>query len=275
MEKTASDPGWPDKVFAQANVERAFVTCGWQKPLPKASERFVPVMRVDELVEEAHLTRTLESLTEATGQSVYEASDLRKAIAALFEKAKEAGAVAAAAAFEPQVDFEPGNRDAADRILSLALLGQKPNREDRKALRSYALDLVLQNCAEHDMPFQLMLGIKHARMADRAVTAYEPTSVMMYADVFARHSGVAFDVTSANETMCHELAVVSRNLRNVYALGLLVVSGLPDAHPQDDSRADRDAPDDQVLRVLLRCVVRGMALREAETHPQGARVRAG
>ena len=219
VEKTASDPGWPETVFAKANVARALVTGDWRNALPKASERLVPVLRVDSLVNEAHMTRTLELLTEATGQSVYEAADLRKAIVALFDKAKEAGAVAAAAAFEPQIDFEPGDRDSADRILSLALLGQKPNREDRKALRSYALDLALQNCAEHGMPFQLMLGIKHARLADRAITAYEPTSVMMYADVFARHSGVAFDVMAANETLCHELAVVSRNLRNVYLSG--------------------------------------------------------
>ena len=218
-EKTAADPRWAETALERANVSKVFVTCDWRKALPRASEKFLPVLRVDSLVNEAHMSRTLESLTEVTGQSVYEAGDLKKAVVELVRKAKEGGAVAAAAAFEPQVDFEQGDRDAADRILSLVLLGQKTNREDRKALRSYVMDLVLQNCSEHEMPLQLMLGIKHVRSADRAITAYEPSSVAMYADLLKRHDGVKFDVFTSNDTICHELAVIARNYPNVFLSG--------------------------------------------------------
>ncbi len=219
VERTAGDPGWVNQTLERANVSKVLATCDWRKPLPRASEKLVPVLRVDSLVNEPHVSRTLESLAEATGQSVYEAGDLKKAVAELFRKAKEAGAVAAAAPFEPQVDFERGDRDTADRVLSMVLLGQKAGRDDRKALRSYALDVVLQNCVECDLPLQLMLGIKHVRSADRAVAAYEPGSVAMYADLFKRHSTVMFDVFTSNDTVCHELAVVARNFRNVLLSG--------------------------------------------------------
>jgi glucuronate isomerase len=150
---------------------------------------------------------------------VYEAGDLRKAVSEVFRMAKEAGAVAASASFSPQVDFEEGSRDAADRILSLVLLGQKTGRDDRKTLRSYVMDLVLRACAEHEMPLQLMLGVRRPMPGDAAISAYDPAMVAGYAELFARHPGVKFDITTSNETLAHELAVLARNYRNVFVSG--------------------------------------------------------
>ena len=122
VEKTAGDAKWAGETLDRANVSRAFVTCDWRRSLAKASERFVPVLRVDSLINEAHMSRTLDSLAEVTGQSVYEVADLKKAVIQLFRQAKEAGAAAAAASFEPAVDFEEGDRDAADDQVLRVLL---------------------------------------------------------------------------------------------------------------------------------------------------------
>ncbi|MGC8861730.1 MAG: hypothetical protein ACP5R5_03030 [Armatimonadota bacterium] len=219
IESYARRPGWANEVLDRANVSKVFVTCDWRKPVPKASERFVPVLRVDSLVNEAHVPRTLESLTEATVQSIYEAADLKKAVDELFRRARDAGAVAASASFEPQVDFEQGDRDTADRVLSLVLLGQRAGRDDRKSLRSYVLDQVLRNCAEYGMPMQLMLGIKQMRSSDRTISAYDPGAVSMYAELFERHTRVTFDVFASHMTTCRELAAAARRYPNVMLSG--------------------------------------------------------
>ena len=219
VEKTAADPTWLATVLEKANVAKVFHTCPWQSKLPKASDVFLPTLRLDSLINEAHMSRTLNQLTEVTGQTVYEVADLKKAVIALFRRAVDAGVVAVGASFDPMVDFEEGNRDSADRILSLVLLGQKANRDDRKALRSYVMDLVLTECASHGIPFQLMLGIRHRPRADRYITASEPGMVTGYTDLFTRHSGARFDVMTSNEALCHQLTVVGRNYRNVYFSG--------------------------------------------------------
>ena len=218
VEKTAADSNWPTTVLDRANVSKVLINCDWNRKLPSVSDRFAPILRLDSLINDSHLSKTLDKLGEVTEQPVYEVADLKKAITNLFRRAREAGAVAVAASFEPMTDFEPGSRDAADRIISMALLGQKANREDRKAIRSYVIDLVLAECAEHAIPFQLMLGIRR-KPNEEPISAFEPTMLSMYTGLFSRHSQVKFDVFTANETLAHELAVISRNYRNVYLSG--------------------------------------------------------
>jgi len=219
VRKTASDDEWPRQVLDQANVPKALMACDWRKRVPRASGSFIPILRLDTLVNEAHMARTCDSLGEVTGQQIYEVSDLKKAIGRLFEQSREAGAVAAAVAVEPATDFAEGDRGETERILSLIQLGQKTNREDRRAIRSYVMDQVLKACADFEMPLQLMLGITRVRSADRRIAAYNPDMVAMYLDLFTRHSGVTFDVLSASEQLNHELAVVARLLPNVYLSG--------------------------------------------------------
>ena len=218
VEQTAADPNWATTVLDRAKVSKVFLNCDWNRKLPSASNMFAPVLRLDTLINDSHMSKTLDKLGEVTEQPVYEVADLKKAITGLFRKAREAGIVAVAASFEPMIDFEPGSRDAADRIISMALLGQKANREDRKAIRSYVMDLVLAECAEHGMPFQLMLGLRR-KPGEEYISAFEPSMLSMYTSLFSRHSQVKFDVITANETLAHELAVISRNYRNVYLSG--------------------------------------------------------
>lgn len=225
---TAGDSGWTATVLDRASVARVLLSCDWRRKMPKASDALVPTLRIDSLVNEAHLSRTLDSLTEVTEQSVYDVDELRRAIAALFEQAKEAGAVAAALSVEPQTDFMEGSRGEADRILSLILLGQKTNRDDRKAIRSFVMDQVLKACAEHEMPLQLMLGVRWMRDTDRRIAAYDPAMVAMYAELFARHDGVTFDLFTASEQLNHELTVIARLYPNVNLSGYWWYQMLPE-----------------------------------------------
>lgn len=212
--------GDAEAILAKGNIEKVLVSYAWHRHAPKADGRFAPVMDIGSLINEAHTSRTLDRLGEVTDQKVYEVEDMRKAIVQLFRQAKEAGVVAASVALEPQTDFESGERSAADRIISLVLLGQKVNREDRKAFRSHVMDLVLANCREHRMPIQLRLGRRYVRSAEREITGYDPYMASMYADMFTRHPGTKFDVILGSDALVHEFAVISRQFRNVFLDGV-------------------------------------------------------
>jgi len=217
--KTASDDCWTETVLDRANVSKVFITADWSSGIPKKSDRLVPTLRVDSLVNEMHISKNLDRLNEVSGLTVFEAGDAKKAIWAIFAKAAEAGVAGVSASFNPQVDFDEGDREGADRILSLVLLGQRPNREDRKTLRSWMMRCVLEQCAEYGMPFQLMIGVKRPVANNYAISAFDPAMVTGYAEMFARHSNVRFDVFTSNETIAHELVVVARNFRNVFLSG--------------------------------------------------------
>ena len=227
VDSTAVDPKWPDSVLERASVSKVLHTCDWHRPLPAASDKFAPIIRLDTLINEAHTSRTLDRLKEATDQAVYEVADLKKAIVELFRRAKSAGAAAASVSLEPQTDFEAGNRDAGDRILSLVLLGQKVGREDRKALRSFVMDTALAECREYRMPVQLLLGQRYMRASERQIAACEPGMAAMYADLVGRHSGVKFDFLCSHDGLARELAVLSRSYRNVFLSGSWLYLGFP------------------------------------------------
>ncbi|MDH7601461.1 MAG: hypothetical protein QHI38_04860 [Armatimonadota bacterium] len=214
-----SSPNWTGEVMRKANVSKALSCEDWRKPAHPGDSLFAPVLRVDDLINEAHSAHTLDQLSKATGHPVYEAGDLKKAVGELVENAKKRGVVALGAAFEPQIDFGPGDRVAAGSVMSLALLGQKITREDRKTIRSYVLDVILQSCAEHELPFQLMLGIRHIPNTEHAITGHEVGTAAMYADLFKRHSKVVFDVLVSHAVLAGELAVVARSCPNVVLSG--------------------------------------------------------
>ena len=223
--------GWAASVLDRGHVAKALALCSWHREIPAATERFLLVIRLDALLNEPFTGKVLDKLSEVTDQSVYEAGDVNKAIAALFEQAKSAGAVAVNASFVPQVDFEPGSRDSADRVLALVLLGQKTDRDDRRALRSYVMDQVLEACAEHRMPFQLILGARRAAN-DRAITAFDTGMVAGYTQLMSRHSRVTFDMIPANRTLAGEFAAAARNYSNVCVSGAWSFTAFP-AHIRD------------------------------------------
>ena len=218
--------GWAESVLDRGHVSKALALCSWHREIPAATDRFLPVVRLDALVNEPFTRKVLDKLSEVTDQTVYEAGDINKAITALFEKAESAGAVAVNASFVPQVDFEPGNRDSADRVLALVMLGQKTDRDDRRALRSYVMDQVLEACAECKMSFQLILGARRAA-DDRAITTFDTAMVAGYTQLTSRHSRVTLDVIPANRTLAGEFAAAARSYSNVCVSGAWSFAAFP------------------------------------------------
>lgn len=210
---------WATKVLDKGNISRVLAGCQWHRPVPKAADRFVSVLIADRLINQPFSSRVLEAITDVLGMEIYEAADLRKAIVELIGKAHEAGAVAVSGVFDPMTDFDPGHRESADRVLSLVMLGQKTNRDDKRTLRSYVMDAVLKACADNGMTFQLMLGTRGGAANERTISAFDQGMLFGYTDLITRHSGVRFDIFTANETLAHQLAVLARNYRNIFVSG--------------------------------------------------------
>jgi len=223
----AAQDGRADFVLESANIDHVLCASPWShKPGPREG-RFAPLMRVDSLIIESHQQKTLDRLTETTGQNIYEAADLKKAVDELFASAASAGVKGVSATLNPQIDFEEASREGADRILSLVLLGQRINREDRKSLRSYALDLILRACSEHAMPFQLMAGAKTGVAGDRMICGWEPQMAANYAEVVSRHPKTRIDIIPATEESAREFAVLGAAYRNVFVSGQWFHAGVP------------------------------------------------
>lgn len=217
---TDNDSPAPTETLEKANIEQIIGFAGWSRSVSEAEDLpIAPGLRLDALINEAHLPRTVDRLAEASGESILEAADLRKAIRRLIENAADSGCKALSATFNPRVTFERGNRDAADRVLSLVTLGQKTNSEDIRTLRSFVLASVLEAAAENELTFQIILGGVQPVSGDRRLAAFEPELIRNYAPIFVEHSPVNFDIILANAVQSHELAVFAGNYPNVYASG--------------------------------------------------------
>jgi glucuronate isomerase len=230
LDESAADSESPDakETLEKANVERVIGSVNWWMSVSEAeNSKVAPGLRLDSLINEPHQQRTVDRLGEATGESVYEAADLRMAIKRLISDAADSGCRAISAAFNPRVTFERGNREAADRVLSLVVLGQRTNADDLRTLRSFVLSSVLEAAAENEMTFQLILGRVQPVAGDRSLPAFEPELLRNYTSIFVEHSGVNFDILLANTVHSQELAVIAGSYPNVYASGYGSFSSSP------------------------------------------------
>lgn len=210
----------PKETLERANVERVVGVVNWWKGVEQAEDLpVVPGLQLDSLINQPHLSRTMDRLGEASGESIYEAGDLRKAVIRLIANAADSGCRALSASFNPKVTFERGSREAADRVLSLVMLGQKTSPDDRKSLRSFVMSSVLEAAAENELTFQLMLGTIESAPGETALPAFEPELLRSFLDVFEQYPSVNFDLYLANTVQSQELAALAAKVRNVYASG--------------------------------------------------------
>lgn len=226
VKQSASEPGWVESVLGRANVSHVMAACDWYRAIPEASGRFASTVRLDQLVNEPFARKVIDKLSDVTGQNVYEAREMSKAVGELLYRAKTAGAKAVNAWLPPQAEFDPGNRDLADRVISLVLLGQKTDRDDRRALRSFAMDQILRACAEHGLTFQLSVGTRRVG-DDSSITASESNTVAALVELVTRHSQVTFDMFASHPTLASEFASAATACPNLNVSGAPSFVGFP------------------------------------------------
>ena len=230
--EAGSSPRWDQEVWERSNLECVFLTNEFDDPLEGwDASRYVPCLRVDDLVLKLHRPEVGERLRKATGLDVGDEKSLRLAIAALFSHFKSKGARACAVSLPPDFVPLPGAPRRAATPIRRALSGLDLRPDEHDEVRRCVFWTIAELCDEHRLPFDLMIGpIRDAYPAgvtggrdlyDRRV------SLADYAGLFRHFAGVTFPVSTLAPDAGPELVAYSWIFPNVVPNGHWWYSNVP------------------------------------------------
>ena len=150
---------WDRRVWERSNLEAVFLTNEFDDPLEGFDlERYVPCLRVDELVLKLHKPGTVDRLKTLTNVNVRDLQTLREALAKTVERFVSKAARACAVSLPP--DFSPRRPELkrAATPLRRAIHGMDLRADEHEDVRRVVFWLLAEQCAEHGLPFDLMIG---------------------------------------------------------------------------------------------------------------------
>ena len=230
-----AQPDWEDKVFRQTNLEKVFLTNEFDDPLEGFdTQRYVPCLRVDDLVFRLREPRIRERLARCTGIEIGNIASVQSALARLFEHFVGHGAKACAVSLPP--DFAPG--PVAEAALSSALStitsqtrSPETERDVNATLQSGVFWLLAEHCRNSKLPFDLMIGVNRgvypAGVYQGQDLFDQRTSLIQYARLFNDFPDVSFCVSVLSSAQNQELISYAWIFPNVYTSGHWWYSNVP------------------------------------------------
>jgi glucuronate isomerase len=171
-------PDWEAQLLSRARIEKVFLTNDFDDPLEGFDTgRYVPCLRTDDLVFRLAEASTVERLRRAGNCDVGNAQGFRSALAVVFRRFVERGALACAISLPGEFSPEPVTAATADASLRKVLSGATPSPADAKIVEQFAFRTITEMCREHGLPFDLMIG---------AVRNVYPAGVPQGRDLFQR-----------------------------------------------------------------------------------------
>jgi len=230
--KRMAAPNWEQQVLSKSRLEGVFLTNDFDDPLSGFdTARYVPCLRTDDLVFHLAKATVRERLTKATGIAAGSASKLSEAISRLFEHFKSHGARACAISLPP--DFEPQSVTPAtvEPILQAIDSGKAPSADESKTLAKFVFWTLAERCAEHRLPFDLMIGVNR-RVYEEGVFQGQDlfdqrTSLVQYRRLFNAFPQVTFPVSVLAQASNQELVSHSWIFPNVVTNGHWWYSNIP------------------------------------------------
>jgi glucuronate isomerase len=228
-----SDPGWAHEVLQISKLEKVFLTNDFDDPLEGFDTSvYVPCLRTDDLV--FHLARAdvRERLESATNSSVTSVSELREAIGKLFGHFVEHNARACAISLPP--DFAP-HRVSTGRVETalenVQAASEECDERDRRALANYVFWTLAENCDQHRLPFDLMIGVNRTVYADGVFQGQDlydsRVSLIQYRELFNAFPQVTFPVSVLASVTNQELTSYAWIFPNVVTSGHWWYSNTP------------------------------------------------
>jgi glucuronate isomerase len=227
-----SGPEWDHSVWAASGLETVFLTIDFDDPLEGWDTRkYVPCLRVDDLVLKLHEPGTTARLRKAVDMEVDDFIGLRRAIGRLFERFVARGARAVAVSLPP--DFAPraASHQRARTPIRKAIHGMDLRGDEREEARNSVFWIMAEFCADFHLPFDLMIGpirnvypggVAGGRdLFDRRVSLYD------YRDLFNHFADVAFPISTLSPDASAELVAYSWIFPNVYPMGHWWYSNVP------------------------------------------------
>ena len=228
-----SSPDWPRQVLEQSKLEAVFLTNDFDDPLAGFDTSvYIPCLRTDDLV--FHLARPevrdrLASCARIEGNT---AGSLRRAIAALFNHFKANNARACAISLPP--DFTPTKVSEARANTALAALyqhGTGASETDKRAAGNFVFWTLAEMCAEHALPFDLMIGVNrgvYEAGVYQGRDLYDSrVSLIQYKELFNAFPQVTFPISVLASVTNQELTSYAWIFPNVVTNGHWWYSNTP------------------------------------------------
>jgi glucuronate isomerase len=232
-EQSMADPGWAEFVLKASKLEAVFLTNDFDDPLSGFDTSvYIPCLRTDDLV--FHLARpeVRERLSRATGVSAGDAKSLRAAIGKLFEHFLRHGARACAVSLPPEFAPRQVEERAADSAAGTVFSqGADAPPESRKTLAAFVFWTLAEMCAEHRLPFDLMIGVNrnvYAAGVHQGRDLFDSrVSLVQYAELLNAFPQVTFPISVLASVTNQELVSFAWIFPNVVTHGHWWYSNIP------------------------------------------------
>ena len=225
-------PHWEQNVLERSGLDQVYLTNDFDDPLKGFDTRkYVPCLRTDDLV--FHLTKPAvrERLHKATGVNPGNSASLKQAIGKLFDHFKTHGVRACAISLPP--DFSPSSvtAPAADAVIAKVFTGSDLTADELNVLSRFVFWSLAEFCAEHRLPFDLMIGVNRRVYEDGVYQGQDlfdsRMSLIQYKALFNAFPRVVFPVSVLSETNNQELVSYAWVFPNVVTCGHWWYSNIP------------------------------------------------
>ncbi|MEZ6119173.1 MAG: glucuronate isomerase [Pirellulaceae bacterium] len=228
-----AEPDWSRQVLEKTNLEAVFLTNDFDDPLEGFDTSvYIPCLRTDDLVFHFQKASVRQRLAAATKLEVGCSQTLRQAIGKLFDHFVSKGVKACAISLPPYFSPEKVADSAADA--AIAKLCQTDGQGDQDAVRTashFAFWTLAEFCAEHQLPFDLMIGVNRGVYADGVFQGQDlydsRVSLIQYQALFNAFPQVVFPISVLASVTNQELASYAWIFPNVVTNGHWWYSNTP------------------------------------------------
>ncbi|WP_437188496.1 glucuronate isomerase [Planctomicrobium sp. SH668] len=240
-----SQPDWEESVLRESGLEKVFLTNDFDDPLMGFdTSRYVPCLRTDDLVFHFTKPEVRERLAKASGVDFTDLVSLRSAIGQRFDHFTRNNAKACAISLPPTFSPEQVDAGVAAGIVARVLKGDELCGDDQKTLGQWVFWTLTEFCAEHGLPFDLMIGVNRRVYAEGVFQGQDlfdtRVSLIQYKSVFNAFPQVTFPISVLTHMSNQELVSYSWIFPNVVTNGHWWYSNIP-AYIETDTRARLEA----------------------------------
>src|SRR5262245_49274912 len=158
-----AEPKWEQQVLDRSKVDAIFLTNQFDDPLTGFdTQRYIPCLRTDDLVFHLGKPEVRQRLQKFTNTDVGNATSLRSAIGKLFQHFVAKDARACAISLPPTFAPRPCPAAAADTAIETLIGNPNADQQYKDAAANFAFWMLAEFCAEHKLPFDLMIGVNRA-----------------------------------------------------------------------------------------------------------------
>lgn len=226
-------PDWPRQVLQASNLTGVFLTNDFDDPLSGFDTGvYIPCLRTDDLVFHLGKPEVRERLAQATGVTATSAATLREAIGKLFDHFLAHNARACAISLPPDfAPYRPGAAEMDHAVGVVCTAGIDASAEHRRQASNAAFWMLAEHCAEHGLPFDLMIGVNRGVYASGVYQGQDlydsRVSLIQYRELFNAFPQVAFPISVLASVTNQELVSYAWIFPNVVTSGHWWYSNTP------------------------------------------------